>query len=327
MKLALVGDLGGTNARFALWREQRLESVQVLATADFATPEQAIDHYLSGLGLGAGELGAVCLAVAGPVGGEHFRFTNNHWQIERSAFCRSLGLPVDGLLLVNDFTAMALGMTRLRPHERLSICPGVAEPGSPAVVIGPGTGLGVGTLLPVGGGRWRALPGEGGHVDLPIGNPREAALWQALFAQLGHVRAEDALSGNGLLQLYRACCAVDGHEPVLASPVEITAAALAGDPLAVAVLEQFCVWLGRVAGNNVLTLGARGGVYIVGGMVPRFAGFFQASGFSRGLADKGRMSGYLAGVPVWLVTAEYPGLEGAGVALQQALEGRPATTR
>lgn len=323
MKLALVGDIGGTNARFALWRAERLESVQVLATADFATPELAIEHYLAGLDLGAEALGAVCLAVAGPVGGEHFRFTNNHWHIERSAFCRSLGLPAGGLLLVNDFTAMALGMTRLRPHERLQVCPGVAEPGCPAVVVGPGTGLGVGALLPLGGGRWQALPGEGGHVDLPIGNPREAALWQALFAQLGHVRAEDALSGNGLLELYRAFCAVDGHDPVLASPAAVTAAALAGDTLASAVLEQFCVWLGRVAGNNVLTLGARGGVYIVGGVVPRFAGFFQTSGFCRGLADKGCMSGYLDGIPVWLVTAEYPGLEGAGVALQQALEERP----
>lgn len=319
MKLALVGDIGGTNARFALWREQRLEAVQVLATADFASPERAIEHYLAGHGLAAGELVAVCLAVAGPVHGEHFRFTNNHWQIERSAFCRSLGLPPDGLQLVNDFTAMALGMTRLRPHERLQVCPGVAEAGSPALVIGPGTGLGVGALLPLAGGRWQALPGEGGHVDLPIGSPREAALWLALYERLGHVRAEDALSGNGLLQLYRAACAVDGREALLASPAEITAAALSGDAQAVAVLEQFCVWLGRVAGNNVLTLGARGGVYIVGGVVPRFAEFFKASGFARAFADKGCMSGYFDGIPVWLVTAEYPGLEGAGVALQQRM--------
>lgn len=319
MKPALVGDIGGTNARFALWRDERLESVQVLATADFAGPQQAIEHYLAEQGLAPGGIAAVCLAVAGPVHGEHFRFTNNHWRFARSELAGALGLQPADLLLVNDFTAMALGMTRLRPHERLQVCPGVAEAGSPVVVIGPGTGLGVGTLLPLGGGRWRALPGEGGHVDLPVGNPREAALWQALYAQLGHVRAEDALSGNGLLQLYRAACAVDGREAVLASPAEITAAALAGDAQAVAVLEQFCVWLGRVAGNNVLTLGARGGVYIVGGVVPRFAEFFKASGFARAFADKGCMSGYFDGIPVWLVTAEYPGLEGAGVALEQLL--------
>ncbi|MDE3737839.1 glucokinase [Pseudomonas resinovorans] len=316
MKLALVGDIGGTNARFALWRDEELESVRVLATADFAGPEQAISHYLAGLGLALGSLGAVCLAVAGPVSGEHFRFTNNHWRLSRSAFCRTL--QVEELLLINDFSAMALGMTRLREHEKLQVCPGVADPDSPAVVIGPGTGLGVGTLLPLGEGRWKALPGEGGHVDLPVANLREATLWQQLHGQLGHVSAENVLSGNGLLQLYRAVCAVDGHAPRLASPAEVSAAALAGDPLAEDVLDLFCGWLGRVAGNNVLTLGGRGGVYIVGGVVPRFAAFFQKSGFARAFASKGCMSGYFEGIPVWLVTAEYPGLEGAGVALQQS---------
>ncbi|MBT8766960.1 glucokinase [Metapseudomonas boanensis] len=316
MKLALVGDIGGTNARFALWRNETLESIRVLATADFASPEQAVSHYLAGLGLAPGSLGSVCLAVAGPVGGEHFRFTNNHWRLSRAAFCRTL--QVERLLLVNDFTAMALGMTRLREHERVLVRPGVAESDSPVVVIGPGTGLGVGTLLPLGDGCWKALPGEGGHVDLPIGSLREAAIWQHLHGQLGHVSAENVLSGNGLLLLYRTLCALDGHSERLATPAEVSAAALAGDPVAVEVLELFCCWLGRVAGNNVLTLGARGGVYIVGGVVPRFAAFFQASGFVRSFASKGCMSGYFEGIPVWLVTAEYPGLEGAGVALQQA---------
>ncbi|MHB8823038.1 glucokinase [Pseudomonas sp. JL972] len=317
MRLALVGDIGGTNARFALWRDSRLESVQVLAAADFVTPEQAVEHYLASLGLAPGSVGAACLACAGPVKGEQFTFTNNHWRLSRRDFCGALQL--DELLLINDFAAMALGMTRVSEAERRTIRPGVAEPDAPALVIGPGTGLGAAALMPLGGGSWRALPGEGGHVDLPVADAHEAALWQMLFAQLGHVRAEDVLSGGGLLLLYRAVCALAGVTPQLASPAEVTAAALAGDPLAVATLDQFCVWLGRVAGNNVLTLGARGGVYIVGGVVPRFADFFAASGFARGFTSKGCMSGYLGEVPVWLVTAEFPGLEGAGVALEQAL--------
>ena len=317
MRLALVGDIGGTNARFALWRDSRLESVQVLAAADFATPEQAVEHYLTSLGLAPGSVGAACLACAGPVKGEQFTFTNNHWRLSRHDFCGALQL--DELQLINDFAAMALGMTRVSEAERRTIRPGVAEPDAPALVIGPGTGLGVAALMPLGGGSWRALPGEGGHVDLPVADAHEAALWQMLFAQLGHVRAEDVLSGGGLLLLYRAVCALAGLTPRLASPAEVTAAALAGDHVAVATLEQFCVWLGRVAGNNVLTLGARGGVYIVGGVVPRFADFFAASGFAHGFTSKGCMSGYLADVPVWLVTADYPGLEGAGVALEQAL--------
>lgn len=316
MKLALVGDIGGTNARFALWENDQLRAVRVLATADFACPEDAIKLYLQGLDLPLGAIGAVCLSVAGPVSGDEFRFTNNHWRLSRSAFCQTL--QVDNLLLINDFSAMALGMTRLQPGDVRQVCAGQAEPLRPAVVIGPGTGLGVGTLLSLGEAQWMALPGEGGHVDLPMSNPREVLLWQHIYNEIGHVSAESVLSGSGLPRLYRAICAVDGHAPVLDSDRAITAAALAGDPIALQVLEQFSCWLGRVAGNNVLTLGARGGVYIVGGVVPRFADLFMASGFARSFADKGCMSDYLNGIPVWLVTAPYPGLMGAGVALQQA---------
>ncbi|SEJ39338.1 glucokinase [Azotobacter beijerinckii] len=318
MKLALVGDIGGTNARFALWINGQIESVKTLAAADFASPELAIEHYLSSLGLAPDTLSNLCLGCAGPVSSEDFRFTNNHWTLNRTAFRQALQL--DNLILINDFTAMALGMTRLHESERIQICPGVAESGRPSLVIGPGTGLGVSTLLPDDKERWKVLSGEGGHVDLPIGSLREAALWQQLFGELGHVRAEDILSGSGLTRLYRSICALDKYVPHLSTPAEISAAALAGDPVAKEVLSLFCIWLGRVTGNNVLTMGARGGVYIVGGVIPRFAAFFQSSGFADSLCHKGSMSHYLKGVPVWLVTAEYPGLEGAGVALQQMLE-------
>ena len=316
MKLALVGDIGGTNARFALWENEQLSSVCVLATADYASPEEAIKVYLKGLDLTLGAVGAVCLSVAGPVGGDEFRFTNNHWRLSRSAFCQTL--LIDHLLLINDFSAMALGMTRLQPEDVRQVCPGIADPARPAVVIGPGTGLGVGTLLNLGDGQWMALPGEGGHVDLPMSNPREVQLWQHIYNEIGHVSAESILSGSGLPRVYRAICAVDGHTPVIDSDRAITAAALAGEPVALQVLEQFSCWLGRVAGNNVLTVGGRGGVYIVGGVIPRFAEIFLNSGFARSFADKGCMSDYLKGIPVWLVTVPYPGLIGAGVALQQA---------
>ncbi len=316
MTRALVGDIGGTNARFALWQDNDLVSVQVLATADYPGPEQAIMAYLASLDLAAGAIDAVCLACAGPVGGDLFRFTNNHWQISRRAFCETL--QVRELLLINDFSAMALGMTRLAPEDCLQVCAGEGEADRPCVVVGPGTGLGVGTLLPLSSGHWQALPGEGGHVDLPIGTAHEAALWLQLEQQLGHVRAEDVLSGSGLINLHRALCALEGQAPRWQEPADVTAAALAGDADGLAVLEQFFRWLGRVAGNNVLTLGGRGGVYLVGGVLPRVAPLLLASGFAEAFRDKGCMSDYLAGIPVWLVTADYPGLFGAGVALQQA---------
>ncbi|WP_412460635.1 glucokinase [Pseudomonas sp. SC11] len=316
MKALLVGDIGGTNARFALWRDNDLHAVQVLATADYSSPEQAIEAYLHEQGVARGGVSDVCLSVAGPVDGDDFRFTNNHWRLNRTAFCNTL--QVQRLLLLNDFSAMALGMTRLKPGEFVEVCPGQADQARPALIIGPGTGLGVGTLLNLNK-HWMALPGEGGHVDLPVGNAREAAIHQHIQGQIGHVSAETVLSGGGLVRLYQAICALDGAAAQHKTPAQITEAALGGEPRALAVIEQFSRFLGRVAGNNVLTLGARGGVYIVGGVIPRFVELFLRSGFATSFADKGCMSGYFPGVPVWLVTAEFSGLLGAGVALQQVL--------
>lgn len=317
MKLALVGDIGGTNARFALWENEDIHSVRVFPTADYSSPEQAIDIYLTDLGLARGAIGAVCLAVAGPVSGDEFRFTNSHWRLSRQAFCKTL--QVDELLLINDFSAMALGMTRLKPGETRTVCEGEADSARPAVVIGPGTGLGVGTLLNFGKHGWVAMPGEGGHVDLPVGSPRESQLRALIESEIGHVSAETILSGGGLLRLYQAACKLDGHTATAQNQAEVTKAALAGDKVAVGVIDQFCRFLGRVAGNNVLTVGGRGGVYIVGGVVPHFLELFMASGFAESFADKGCMSEYFKGIPVWVVTAEFSGLLGAGVALQQAL--------
>ncbi|WP_409300141.1 glucokinase, partial [Pseudomonas sp. KCJK8993] len=191
MKLALVGDIGGTNARFALWKDQQLDAIQVHATADYSCPEDAIKAYLKEQGLALGAVGSVCLSVAGPVSGDEFRFTNNHWRLDRQAFCQAL--QVERLLLVNDFSAMALGMTRLQPDEFRVVCEGVAEPLRPAVVIGPGTGLGGGTPPNFGDGRSLAPPGGGGHVGPPLSRPPANPPWAHLPPQIGHVRAQPPL--------------------------------------------------------------------------------------------------------------------------------------
>ncbi|MBB3103609.1 glucokinase [Azomonas macrocytogenes] len=314
MKFSLVGDIGGTNARLALWRGQGLEAVQVLQTADFPEPVQAVRAYLQEQNLLVEDLEKVCLACAGPVQGDEFHFTNNHWRLSRSAFAQELDLK--RLLLINDFAAMALGMTRLQQGEWIDVCKGEAELDRPRLVIGPGTGLGVASLVPKLDGGWIVLPGEGGHVSLPIGSSREAALWEVLHRHIGHVEAESVLCGKGLLRLYQAICELDRFTPHLQTPADVTTAALAGDTCAAGALGQFCVWLGRVAGDSALTLGARGGVYLAGGMLPRFADFLMTSGFLQGFHDKGQMTAYVEGIPVQLVTAKYPGLEGACVALE-----------
>ncbi|WP_349571838.1 glucokinase [Azotobacter salinestris] len=321
MRLALIADVGGTHVRFALWQDGRAQALRVLATDDYPGPEEAIRAYLAELDLPLAALETACLACAGPVQGDLLHLTNNHWQFGRQALARALGLR--RLLVINDFAAMALGMTRLDDHERLTVRPGHAVADSPRLVLGPGTGLGVSALLPNGAGGWQVLAGEGGHVDLPLGNRREVALWQLLQRELGHVSAESVLSGSGLLRLYRASCVLDGRTPQLASAAAVSAAALAGDAGAAVVLEQFCCWLGRVAGNHALTLGARGGVYLAGGILPHFADFLRTSGFARCFIDKGVMSGYLQDVPVWLAIAEQPGLLGAGLALDAWAE-RPS---
>ena len=197
--LGLVGDIGGTNARFALWRGQRLESIEVLACADYPRPELAVRDYLARIGESVANIDSVCLACAGPVGAADFRFTNNHWVINRAAFREELGL--DHLLLVNDFSTMAWAASRLGADELVQVRAGSAQADRARLIIGPGTGLGVGSLLPLGGGRWEVLPCEGGHVDLPVTSPRDFALWQGLQARSGHVSAERALSGTGLLAL------------------------------------------------------------------------------------------------------------------------------
>ncbi|MET3715228.1 glucokinase [Pseudomonas sp. PvP001] len=294
MTLALIGDIGGTNARFAIWENDALHSVRVFATADYTSPEHAIGVYMADLKLQKGDIGAACLAVAGPVDGDEFRFTNSHWRLSRKAFCQTL--QVGHLLLINDFTAMALGMTRLQPDEYRLVCEGEADPARPAVVIGPGTGLGVGTLIGLRNG-WMALPGEGGHVDLPVGSPREAQLRAHIEAQIGHVSAETILSGGGLLRLYQTVCEVDGHEPSCTSPAQVTEAGLAGDPVARETLEQFCRFLGRVGGQQCADRGRSRWCVHRRRRDPALPGNLHAERFRRKLRRQGLHERLLQGHP------------------------------
>ncbi|MEK8049584.1 glucokinase [Ideonella sp. DXS22W] len=322
----LVADIGGTNARFG-WIASPgapVSDVRTLPVPAHAGPAEAAQQYLADLAAAQGAAWRAprhaAFAVATAVAGDRVAFTNSHWDFSREAVRRALGL--EQLLMLNDFEALALslpclGADQLRcPDGRLPHAAGAA-PGLLAVV-GPGTGLGVGAVVHTRQG-WVALPGEGGHATLAAGDDLEAAVIAAVRRRYPHVSAERLLSGIGLPLLHQALGEVRGQAPATPWTAEaIVNAALGGqDALADGTLDLFCALLGSFAGNVALTLGARGGVYIGGGIVPRFADRFFASAFRPRFEAKGRFQGYLAGIPTALITDTLAALSGGALAIEQ----------
>jgi len=310
----LVADIGGTNARFALVRGGAPEAIRVLRCADFPTMEAAAEAYLAGLAPPVRPRRAA-LSVAGPVTGDVFSMTNHIWTFSRADAEARLGL--ERLVLVNDFTAVALSVPRLGPGDRRQVGPGAAADGHPIGVLGPGSGLGVSGLVP-DGPRWVALAAEGGHVTAPAVTDREAAVLSHLRKRFSHVSAERVVSGMGLQNLYEAVSLLDGDEPAALSPAEISAAGIAGTDAACAeALAMFCAMLGTVAGNLALTLGSRGGVFIAGGIVPKLGEAFDRSAFRARFVEKGRLRPFLEPIPTFVVTHPFPAFLG----LQAVLDG------
>ena len=306
----LLADIGGTNARFALGDGTRLFAIQTLPTADYPTLQDAIRAYLQAQNETVAQ---AAIAIANPITGDHIQMTNCHWQFSISALQRELQL--EKLHLINDFTAQALAIPRLTATEKRQVRAGEGVAGTPLAVIGPGTGLGVSALIP-NGDRWLALTSEGGHVSLAPYNDAELAIWQYARALHGHVSAERLINGAGLSLIDSALANIN-NDVSDRSPAEITAAALAGEARARAVLDHFCAFLATVTADLVLTLGARGGVYLCGGILPRIADYLiNDSPFNARFTDKGRLKSYLDTVPVWLVTADNPGLVGVAETLR-----------
>ena len=314
----LVADVGGTNARFGwIAREgDAIEGVRTLPCAEYATLADAVRAYLASSGFG--QPGSMGMGIANPVTGDEVRMTNHHWGFSIAALQAELGLQ--RLVVINDFTALALSLPSLQPHELRQVGGGAARAQAPMALIGPGTGLGVSGLLPAAG-QWVALAGEGGHVTLPATTEREAALIAQLAARYGHASAERAISGAGLVALYDAVCALDGATAEPSTPADVSTRALAGTcARSVEAVAHFCALLGSVAGNLALTLGALGGVYIGGGIVPRLGEVFDRSDFRQRFEAKGRFNAYLAQMPVFVIDASVsPALLGVARALDQEL--------
>ncbi len=314
----LLADIGGTNARFA-WQAGRdgpIEDQITLPCAQYVTVEAAIREYLGRIDRPTPLECAI--AIANPVHGDRVQMTNHHWSFSISALRQSLGLQ--RLEVLNDFTALALALPGLAADEKRQVGGGHALPNAAIGLIGPGTGLGVSGLVADGQGAWLPLQGEGGHVSLAPVTPREHHVVDCLIQRYGHASAERAVSGMGLVDVHRALCLADEVLPPEGwTAAEVCQAALSGnDARSLEALDMMCAFLGSVAGNLALTLGAKGGVYIGGGIVPRLGSWFEHSSFRARFEAKGRFQAYLAEVPVWVITAsQSPALAGAAKALDR----------
>lgn len=325
----LVADIGGTNARFGyvLGPGAAIESIKVLPVREHDGPASAARAYLALLAQEGGARPAprsAAFALATAIDGDRVEMTNAAWSFSRAAVQAELGLQA--LLLLNDFEALALslprlGATQLRAWDGSLPLPAAkaASVGTVMAVIGPGTGLGVGAVIRARD-LWMALPGEGGHMTLAPGDDFESAVLSAARREFPHVSAERFLSGIGLPVLCRSVAAVLGQgEPVTELTTEqIVQQGLAQTSTACSrSLDLFCALLGSFAGNVALTLGARGGIFIGGGIVPRLGERFFQSTFRQRFEAKGRLSDFVTGIPTVLITDTLVALAGATQALEQ----------
>ena len=306
---ALIADIGGTHVRFALVRpgEAPTDTV-VLRCGDYLGPAEAASAYLAAVTPGRMPKRAA-FAVASPVAGDRVKFTNSTWDFSIATVGRALGF--ERFDVVNDFAAVALSVRHLDASDLIKLGGGEPVAVSPIAVLGPGTGLGVSALVPTLDGRWLALATEGGHVTMPAADDREAELLSWLRRHRGHMSAERVISGQGLVNLYEAIATVNGRQPVHTVPDAISQRALDNScPVCREALDTFFAMLGTVAGNLALTLGALGGVFIAGGILPRMPQALAASAFRDRFEAKGRFRDYLAPIPVWLVCHPQPAFAG-----------------
>ena len=309
---ALIADIGGTNARFALTFGESLEAQQIinLAVDDFTNIDLAIKSYLEQAGVVMPP--RVCIAIACPTHNDRISMTNNGWVFSKSAL--QSGLGIKQLDVINDYAAMALAAPNLTDADRIKVGTGEPLPNFPVAVLGPGTGLGVAGLAHYQG-HATPIVTEGGHVDFAPTNEQEIEILRFLLKKHEHVSAERLLSGMGLENIYQALAQMRGEKVELLKPAQISALAFdSRDELALATLDQFCAILGSVAGNTALTYGAQGGVFITGGIIPRMLEFFAQSSFRQRFEAKGRFVEYMQSIPTYVVTHKQPGLLGAAAA-------------
>ncbi len=314
----LLGDIGGTNVRLAMQHapDGEVADIRNYPLADFEGPAEAIRYYLRDVGLGEPPLQprSASLGMACPVLGDQIQMVNAPWAFSTEALRQALGL--ESLRILNDFTALAMSLPALRADELVQIGGEPPDPDRAKGLIGAGTGLGVSALLPgtdASGQRiWVPMAGEGGHVSLPPTNEDEVRLLAVLWQRHAHVSAERVLSGSGLVLLYEAHAELAREAVQPLTPAEVARRGQSGDcPLCEAALRSFCLFMGTISANLAVTVGAQGGLYIGGGIVPKLGDFFLRSGFRERFDAKGRYGGYMQRIPVYVIHADYPALIGA----------------
>ena len=316
MMLSVVADVGGTNIRLAVVDRANgeLSKVREYPCAQFITLDAALAQYFVTIPEAVSHL---CLAIACPVESDLVSMTNRSWQFSQKALKEKLGLTQ--LYVINDYTAISLAVPFVEETHKVKIGGGEVVPNGVKAIFGPGTGLGVSHLIKQGE-NWVSLDGEGGHTSFAPNTRQQADILLLLQEQFGHVSAERLLSGQGLVNIYHALCRLAGKQPAYFEPSEITDSALSREcELCANTLTVFCQVMGGFAGNLSLNLDCKGGVYIAGGIVPRFVDFFTKSEFREFFEAKGRCKAYLSTVPTYLITHENPGLLGAAVYLRQEL--------
>ncbi|MEX3948313.1 bifunctional transcriptional regulator/glucokinase [Paraburkholderia sp. EG287B] len=315
----LLADIGGTNARFALeTRPGEIGQVRVYPCAQYPGVAEVIQQYLKDNKIG--RVNHAAIAIANPVDGDQVRMTNHDWTFSIEATRRSLGF--DTLLVVNDFTALAMALPGLTDSQRVQVGGGQRRQNSVIGLLGPGTGLGVSGLIPADD-RWIALGSEGGHASFSPQDEREDVVLQFARKKWPHVSFERVCAGPGLELIYRALAARDKKKlPAELGTAEVVQRAHDGEALAMETVECFCGILGSFAGNIAMTLGSLGGIYIGGGVVPRLGDLFTRSSFRQRFEAKGRFDTYLSNVPTYVITAEYPAFLGVSAILAEQLSNR-----
>lgn len=309
----LVADIGATNARLALASsERRLTQEQVFDCGRYDSLSAVFNTYLAQL---EEKPEAAAIAIANPVIGDLVKMTNHHWQFSRENLRRELHL--EKLVVLNDFTALAIAIPHLQPYEVVQCGGGAAHVNGAIGVLGPGSGLGVSGLI-WSDGDWHPLASEGGHATYTPVSEREQQMASVLAGRFGHVSCERVVSGQGLVNVYQALCELDGAPAENLSAADITQRALDKScERCVETADIFCASLGTIAGNLALTLGALGGIYLGGGILPKMLPLLQQSQFRERFENKGRFTHYLSEIPSFVITAEYPALAGAMIALEK----------